>query len=72
MGLGPYDIREGDHICILPGAVVPFVLRSDISHQGQTTLGARAYTLVGECYYHTLMEDVVLRTLGELQRFEIW
>jgi hypothetical protein len=72
MGLGPYDVQQGDHICVLRGAEVPFVLRSDSEHQTQTSIDALAYTLVGECYCHTLMENVDVKKLGNLQRFEIW
>lgn len=71
MGLAPYDVREGDHICLFPGAATPFVLRSDIEHQEQSDTHARASTLIGECYCHTLMENVNVRTLGGLHRFEI-
>ena len=71
MGLGAYDVQQGDHICLLPGEEVPFVLRSDSEHQNQASIDARAYTLIGECYCHTLMENVDVQKLGKMHRFEI-
>ena len=64
MGIGPYDVQQGDHICLLPGAEVPFVLRSYSEHQIETVIDARAYTLVGECY--------LSHTHGECRCKEAW
>lgn len=45
LGLGPAAMREGDHLCILFGGSVPFILRPDY----------QSWRLIGECYVKTLM-----------------
>ncbi|EGU72350.1 hypothetical protein FOPG_18832 [Fusarium oxysporum f. sp. conglutinans race 2 54008] len=45
LGLGPAAMREGDHLCILFGASVPFILR----------LEGQSWRLIGECYVRTFM-----------------
>jgi hypothetical protein len=44
-GLGPEATREGDVLCVLYGADIPFIIR-------QKKAG---YALVGECYVRKLM-----------------
>lgn len=51
-GLGPAGTRVDDVCCVLPGAKVPFVLRSD----------GDEYKLIGECYVHGLMRGEALRS----------
>ena len=45
MGLGPAHMQPGDLVCVFLGGLVPWVVRS----QGE------AYSMVGECYVHGLM-----------------
>jgi hypothetical protein len=52
-GLAPMLAQEGDHICILRGAKVPFILRKT-GEQGR-------FRAVGEAYLHRYM-------LGELEK----
>ncbi|OCK99287.1 uncharacterized protein K441DRAFT_652727 [Cenococcum geophilum 1.58] len=56
MGLAPAQTMEGDVICVIPGARVPYVLREDGGN----------YKLVGECYVHGIMKGEAL----DLPRFE--
>ena len=54
-GVGPQCLEEGDQICVLYGAAVPFVIRSD---------GTGGFLLVGECYVHDIMSGGVIQQLG--------
>jgi len=47
IGLAPLTAREGDLVCLVLGAEVPFVLRRSNDE----------YELVGECYVHGLMDE---------------
>jgi hypothetical protein len=56
LGLGPLSVRAGDHIFVLPGARVPFVLRP-VSPAG----GSEAcFEMVGELYVHGIMQGEAL------------
>lgn len=46
MGLAPLTAREGDHVVLLPGADVPYVLRH---------VDGQEYSVVGHCYTHGIM-----------------
>ncbi|KAJ3469897.1 hypothetical protein MRS44_003962 [Fusarium solani] len=50
LGLGPAAMREGDHLCILFGGSVPFIMRPE----GQSWRG-QSWSLIGESYVKTLM-----------------
>lgn len=52
IGIGPACMQEGDKVCLLSGAIVPFVLRSD---------GAE-HKLVGEAYVHGIMHGEACET----------
>ena len=60
MGIGPPNIQEGDICCVVFGAKVPFILRSNDDETCQ---------LVGESYIEGMMDGKVLNMLerGELQ-----
>jgi hypothetical protein len=45
LGFGPASVREGDQLCVLYGATVPFILRSY----------GESYNLIGECYVDGFM-----------------
>jgi hypothetical protein len=47
LGLGPKAMQESDIVTVLFGSNVPFVLRP---------VGDDHYRLVGECYFHSVME----------------
>jgi hypothetical protein len=51
IGLAPTQARESDHICILQGARVPFIVREN-SEKGK-------YTLVGEAFAENFMHGEV-------------
>ncbi|MCJ1256837.1 hypothetical protein MMC24_004662 [Lignoscripta atroalba] len=55
MGLGPSEAQEGDVVCVLQGAHVPFVLRKVEDH----------HVLVEECYLHGFMNGEVDITVGD-------
>jgi hypothetical protein len=54
IGLVPGSGREGDVVCVVRGARVPFLLR---------TCGA-FYTFIGECYVHSIMDGEALKSEG--------
>jgi hypothetical protein len=56
VGLGPATNQKGDAVAVLLGGSVPFVLRQEHSW----------FTLVGECYVHSLMNGEVVQdsTIG--------
>jgi hypothetical protein len=55
LGLGPEALRPGDHVCVLFGAAVPFVLRPHENY----------FLLVGECYIYDLMDGHVVKRWRE-------
>lgn len=55
IGVGPRSVAEGDVICILFGADIPFVIRPQ---------GAAAYSVVGECYIGPLMRGEAVQKLS--------
>ncbi|TRX89111.1 hypothetical protein FHL15_010028 [Xylaria flabelliformis] len=60
VGLVPEATVAGDQICLFHGGYVPFVVRKK----------GPAYTLVGECYIHGIMNGQALQRPGlENQRF---
>ncbi|KAF2622323.1 HET-domain-containing protein [Macroventuria anomochaeta] len=52
IGLGPHDMKEGDDVCILLGADVPFVLRP--------TRGGEKHEYVGHCFVQGIMDGEAL------------
>ncbi|KAG9218082.1 hypothetical protein CCMSSC00406_0010241 [Pleurotus cornucopiae] len=60
VGVGPLEMEIGDVVCVLYGAMVPFVLRPINNSEGSL------YTLVGECYCDGIMDGEALEMgLGE-------
>ena len=49
IGLGPDEIQKGDHVYILSGGDVPYILRPISGHIPRT------FELVGDCYLHGIM-----------------
>ncbi|EXJ68038.1 uncharacterized protein A1O5_08653 [Cladophialophora psammophila CBS 110553] len=58
MGIGPKNLSRGDHIVILKGGSLPFVLRK--ADAGDVD-GRPVFTLLGEAYVHGLSEGEVLQ-----------
>ena len=48
MGLGPFNIEQGDLVYVLAGGQVPFILRPSLLAEG--------FCLVGESYVHGIMD----------------
>ncbi|KAF4610419.1 hypothetical protein G7Y89_g15700 [Cudoniella acicularis] len=55
LGLGPTDVKPGDHVCIFFGGEVLYLLRSIGIH----------YLFVGECYVHGLMDGEAYALLDD-------
>ncbi|KAK1068776.1 hypothetical protein LTR74_005434 [Friedmanniomyces endolithicus] len=62
-GLGPAEAREGDTVCVMLGASVPFVIRT-MSAEG---LGSVAFSarLVGECWVRDVMHGEAVQQIDE-------
>lgn len=70
LGHGPKGMLPGDIICIVKGALTPFLLRRnalDIDGEGHDQNGWR---LVGDCFVHGLMYGESL-TAGEMRDFAL-
>jgi len=61
IGIVPPGTKEGDMLCLVMGAQVPFVLRPLPDPDGDCIDGERFYALVGECYVHGMMDGEGLR-----------
>lgn len=62
LGLAPAAAHESDHLCVLSGGPVPFILRKDLS--------TNKYAMVGECFALGLMHGEGLDTdRFQIQRF---
>ncbi|KAF2843152.1 HET-domain-containing protein [Patellaria atrata CBS 101060] len=59
LGIGPASMLKGDHVCVILGAIVPYILRQ-VEEQ---------YLLVGECYSFNLMHGEAVEKWhhGELE-----
>ncbi|PVH72336.1 hypothetical protein DL98DRAFT_660133 [Cadophora sp. DSE1049] len=55
LGWGPDQMREGDVICVMHGASVPFVLRS---------VGRDRFEIVGDAYVHGIMDGEAMSLDG--------
>ena len=49
IGLGPAEIQKGDHVYILSGGEIPYILRPVSGSRPRT------FELVGDCYLHGIM-----------------
>lgn len=61
MVIAPPGAREGDMLCIVMGAEVPFLLRPLSNSEGEVSEKGKFYALVGECYVQGLMDGEGLR-----------
>jgi hypothetical protein len=75
LGIGPRDVEQGDLVCVLRGAQVPFVLREQLSaRRVRSTFWKREKIhceLVGECYVHGIMDGEVWKSLQTGKDFVI-
>jgi hypothetical protein len=71
MVIAPPGTREGDMVCLIMGAEVPFILRPLLKDGGEVTNRASCYALIGECYVHGMMDGEGLRQGLEEQHFVI-
>jgi hypothetical protein len=69
IGLGPASMAVGDKIGILPGGMLPFVLRPSATRQRVKPKSASGvFSMVGDCYLHGVMNGELgpLTTCGNL------
>ncbi|ERF77194.1 hypothetical protein EPUS_06474 [Endocarpon pusillum Z07020] len=69
LGLGPKSLRPGDHIFVLLGARVPFILRP-IAPAEDGRSSSAYYEMVGEAYVHGIMQGEALQR-GQLEKIKI-
>ena len=62
VGMGPYYLEEGDILCIMYGASVPYLLRP---------VDGGRYTFVGTAYVHDCMHGFAMRSEQEGETFQI-
>lgn len=74
LGLVPDETEKKDLVCILFGCSVPVILRQEGLNE---TTGRPYFTLIGECYVHSMMEGAAFtlklerNTAMEDQQFEL-
>ncbi|OAP60588.1 hypothetical protein AYL99_05590 [Fonsecaea erecta] len=69
MGIGPKNLTRGDHIVILKGGSLPFVLRK--ANAGEVD-GKPIFTLLGEAYVHGLSEGEIFQDCKDPQNDPNW
>ena len=60
MGIGPSAMNEGDHVCVLIGGPVPFVLRPEAQKSSRHSKANRLWSMIGDCYVHGIMDGEAL------------
>ena len=70
LGYGPEGLLRGDTVCIIKGAVIPFLLRPDTDTVGSGGQNGKRWKLVGGCFVHGLMYGEGL-SMGEMEEFVI-
>ena len=71
MAIAPPGTKEGDMVCLVMGAEVPFILRPLLEDDKGVMNKEQCYALVGECYIHGIMDGEGLRQGLEEQYFVI-
>jgi hypothetical protein len=71
MVVAPPGTKEGDMLCLIMGAQVPFLLRPLSDSEEEASNGKRCYALVGECYVHGMMDGEGLEQGFSEQNFLI-
>jgi len=67
MGWVPPHTVSGDLVCILYGARTPFLLRNEIFEGGK-----HGYRLVGECFFHGMMDGEMLTASHRVEDFIVY
>jgi hypothetical protein len=74
-GIGPHSLEEGDLVCVLRGAQVPFVMREQLpASRVPSTFWKRekiSCELIGECYVHGIIDGEVWKSLQTGRDFVI-
>ena len=66
LGYGPEGLLPGDTVCIIKGAVIPFLLRPDTDAVRSGEQNGKRWRLVGGCFVHGLMYGEGL-SMGEME-----
>ena len=72
IGLVPPYSEIGDLVFILSGAQVPFLLRQEAGMSGITKPNVEKWRLVGETYFHGMMDGEMVLKSQPLQKIELW
>ena len=70
LGYGPEGLLPGDTVCIIKGALTPFLLRPDTETVGSGEQNGKRWRLVGGCFVHGLMYREGL-SMGEMEEIVI-
>ena len=70
LGYGPEGLLPGDTVCIIKGAVIPFLLRPDTDTVRSDEQNGKRWRLVGGCFVHGLMYGEGL-SMGEMEEIVI-
>ena len=62
----PYTV-SGDLVCIFHGARTPFLLRTETSDKGN-----HVYKLVGECFFHGMMDGEIFTSEYKMEDFIVY
>ncbi|KAL8726729.1 MAG: hypothetical protein Q9166_006524 [cf. Caloplaca sp. 2 TL-2023] len=68
LGYGPTKLMAGNTLCIINGAVTPFLLREVTNDAEDCQSDERRWRLVGSCFVHGLMYGEGLE-MGEMKEF---
>ncbi|KAI1206535.1 HET-domain-containing protein [Annulohypoxylon truncatum] len=64
MGLAPSGVEIGDHICILAGGKVPFIVRA-VQHNDSQATSRFVCRLLGDSYIHGLMDGEAMKLVDD-------
>ena len=70
LGFGPHGLLPGDTVCIIKGAVIPFLLRPDTDTVRTGEQDGKRWRLVGGCFVHGLMYGEGL-SMGDMEEIVI-
>jgi hypothetical protein len=65
VGLGPSETEPGDHIVLLFGGTTPFILRPFGDGENQ-------YRLIGEAFFHGIMDGEMIDLCRPTAPFQLW
>jgi hypothetical protein len=64
-GIGPECMKQGDLVCILYGADVPFIIRPNERSPSDPSASGEEYQLMGESYVLDLMHGEAIKRLDD-------